>query len=640
MKTYKQELLIALILYLLAGIVGIFRSYIDIQDIYPVITTPIFIASYVLWADSVRRRFVQGEVRLLAYAQAIMMISWIVIRFIRYTFVDSESFASRFLWYMYYIPFIMLPVIVFFSFVYIGRMGRSPLSKRSFLVFVPVSAVALGILTNDLHQEAFVFTSGFENASKIYEYGLLYYISFGIIVAATVSMVVLIFVRFIREGRVVYIWIPVCIALVALFYNMNYHTHDADKLLLQKMYEMPEFMCLFMVLFWESAVYGISGVNRQLALNLEPQLSQLQQYLDQTPDDESDFELHMKKAAVLNVYIKRRANLLLLAGDHRFIRAEELELAFAESLEYLKLLGVPEHMEFDVSGCIRADAMIFLYELFENALESAIKDNISNAVFLVFKKTEDKLSLYIEIGAYTELLKKDYMKNAIKKFSGTLNISEDDGTEFITYQMPENAVWSDKEDDHNEDSARRSLILDAKKSIHDDAGQALLALRTYLMEVSTVDTDKENTQIITEDYRDKLLDIWRDEVSMFRNVSAVSDAKDPMDAMKKAASAIGVELVVDGDLPTDDRYRRLIAQATHECITNTVRHAKGNTLYITSVREDRSIVTEFTNDGERPRSRIWETGGLRTLRQTCESIGADMSIEWEPRFVLKIKTKL
>lgn len=59
--------------------------------------------------------------------------------------------------------------------------------------------------------------------------------------------------------------------------------------------------------------------------------------------DEKAFIDTMKYACILNCYVKRCSNLLLLSHQNARIDSGELFLAISESLEYVRLFGIKAH---------------------------------------------------------------------------------------------------------------------------------------------------------------------------------------------------------------------------------------------------------------------------------------------------------
>ena len=74
-------------------------------------------------------------------------------------------------------------------------------------------------------------------------------------------------------------------------------------------------------------------------------------------------------------------------------------------------------------------------------------------------------------------------------------------------------------------------------------------------------------------------------------------------------------------------------------MTNVVKHANGNELYVT-VREDgKTLTASFTNNGNPPSGEIAEGGGLSSLRTLVEREGGIMTIRSKPAFSLELTMK-
>ena len=81
---------------------------------------------------------------------------------------------------------------------------------------------------------------------------------------------------------------------------------------------------------------------------------------------------------------------------------------------------------------------------------------------------------------------------------------------------------------------------------------------------------------------------------------------------------------------------RIIIMAIHECLTNTVKHAEGNELYVNIFNSHTAIMAEIMNNGKPPTHTVIESGGLLNLRHTVERAGGMMEIKSSPRFVLQV----
>lgn len=110
-------------------------------------------------------------------------------------------------------------------------------------------------------------------------------------------------------------------------------------------------------------------IREHIHMKLKPQFDQLKYILMNLPEDEDLFEVKLKHACFLDVYIKRYSNLFLITKNEKTLDLAELRLAFSESLDYLKLSDVHTSLDWNLSGRFDAKYCIDLYEIFQYALE-------------------------------------------------------------------------------------------------------------------------------------------------------------------------------------------------------------------------------------------------------------------------------
>lgn len=174
-------------------------------------------------------------------------------------------------------------------------------------------------------------------------------------------------------------------------------------------------------------------------------------------------------------------------------------------------------------------------------------------------------------------------------------------------------------------------ILSAKINVHDRLGENLIAARRYLA------TGEGDTEAISK--------LWFDNLTLLSNPQAEA-TENPLKAILAAADDIGINLIWEGEVDDklllsensriSDSILSLLANATHECITNTMRHAKGDTIYI-DVKSDFSIMS-FRNNGDVPTKTVHESGGLLNIRKQASGIGYRMTIVSFPEFKLILKS--
>ncbi|MGN0275796.1 MAG: hypothetical protein ACI4CZ_01230 [Hominisplanchenecus sp.] len=170
---------------------------------------------------------------------------------------------------------------------------------------------------------------------------------------------------------------------------------------------------------------------------------------------------------------------------------------------------------------------------------------------------------------------------------------------------------------------REQEILNAKIQVHNNIGRALLAFRAYLEQPSEK-RDRKN-----------LLLLWRNTMILQHEADAERRSSD-WELLQKAAGAIDVKMILQGELTEEKRNRKILITAMHECLTNTRKHADGSELYVTVTECEGRIAAELKNDGKVPEREIEETGGLKNLRRMVEEAGGRMTIESRPRFLLHL----
>lgn len=162
-------------------------------------------------------------------------------------------------------------------------------------------------------------------------------------------------------------------------------------------------------------------------------------------------------------------------------------------------------------------------------------------------------------------------------------------------------------------------ILTAKINIHDELGHAILAAHRYL---------------VAGGDRQELLTLWKSTVLSLSAAAQQLEEVDEYEQMNAAAEDVGITLEIHGDLPTSPAAKKLTATAIHECMTNTIIHAGGDTVFIDVDEDDLEYVIRFTNNGLPPEGTVQEGGGLTSLRHLAEEIGAEMTLEFDPLFAL------
>lgn len=175
-----------------------------------------------------------------------------------------------------------------------------------------------------------------------------------------------------------------------------------------------------------------------------------------------------------------------------------------------------------------------------------------------------------------------------------------------------------------EDRIREREYLTFKMKIHDSIGRSLAIIRRVLGD------EAEESADIEKQINDLSLAVETLVYSPDRN------SDDPYDALLGEAAELGVDVRLNGMLPMEPQIYELTVGAVKECVTNCVRHAHGTAVSVRISPEPGGYTVTITNDGEPPRGKITEGGGLSNLRRRVENAGGEMLVSHYPEFVLRL----
>ncbi len=170
-------LLIAVLLLIayICRIPGISREY---SSELGLVRTFIYLILFIAWGVSVRNRIIQTQARRYLTSIAFLMVFWFLVRTIKFHFVSPELYPDimRYLWYLYYLPMLFIPLLAMFVAMSIGKPENYRLPKRAELFFIPTAVLFLMVMTNDLHQLVFTFpTDAAVWTDDNYGYAIGYY---------------------------------------------------------------------------------------------------------------------------------------------------------------------------------------------------------------------------------------------------------------------------------------------------------------------------------------------------------------------------------------------------------------------------------------------------------------------------------
>lgn len=178
--------------------------------------------------------------------------------------------------------------------------------------------------------------------------------------------------------------------------------------------------------------------------------------------------------------------------------------------------------------------------------------------------------------------------------------------------------------DNMGDIVREEETLSMKIRVHDDIGHSILAAKKALIEQQDIAVIRENAVL------------WETAVDLFYQTGNMPAVSDEWQTVLNRAGELGVEIIFDGTLPEDGSVRHLLLFAIRECVTNCVRHAGGNRVFVKVADDGKQTVCEVTNNGRTPQQAVVEGCGLSGLRRLIEREGGTMELTDSPRFVLTV----
>lgn len=241
----KRRLLINILLIVLAGI---YHMYFD--NALPIIefTTLLYIVIDFNWAVYLYKRITQKNILKPLLSISILILIWFILQQCKFNLFSVNDSFCRYLWYLYYIPMLFIPLMGYYASVGIGTLEKKTSDR---LLVIPTAVIAIGILTNDFHQQAFYFNQNFYDWDRTYSHHWLYFavvfwIAF-LMIATTKNMLKKSEFMDNKLSLLILIF-PVIICgsyMLWLFFNVG-----AAK----KPYELTEAFCIMVMSFWEACI--------------------------------------------------------------------------------------------------------------------------------------------------------------------------------------------------------------------------------------------------------------------------------------------------------------------------------------------------------------------------------------------------
>lgn len=460
------------------------------------VNTLLFCAEFALqaglvlfWIQSIHYRLLPSRSRTYITAAAFLMIGYLMLRCVKYRFFgDDPTPATRYCWYLFYLPMLLIAVLFLMSCISLNRQAvqeRRTIGKEGWLL-LPTGLLAAGVLTNDLHHLAFrplPDVALLVGDAGTYTHGPLFFAAYGWIALCVAGGTVFLLLA---SRRIQSRWRAAVPFVLLAFSFLLLQAEEWLELQFgwQHLFELPETSIFTMIAVWESCIrnrlmpynegyerffdsmqfpvmitdHSFTPVHRsqgqfeasreQLAVSLEkpvyltpdtrlagkrirggyafwaedesalhrvneqlaeanetleneneliraendlkeqraridsrnriystiaeqmfPYHERIHALLQEAAPGREAFRGQIAKVSVLNAYVKRRTNLLLLTEQQPQVSMRELALAIEESARYLKYIGVQASVETAAEVIWPGQTAVSLFDTYEALIE-------------------------------------------------------------------------------------------------------------------------------------------------------------------------------------------------------------------------------------------------------------------------------
>lgn len=230
-------------------------AWFNIGGNYPsYVRAALYLLLFVLWGYSLDQRIIQKPVLHCLRLMDVLMLIWLTLRTLKYEVVTDMTVA-RYLWYLYYLPIIFIPLLGVYIAIFLGKSENYQLSKKSWLLSLIPAALFLAVITNDLHQQVFVFESGIPGVpdNKVFFHRPVYFV----ILVWVVGCVCFSIVQLLKKTRLPSIgkrrMMPFVLSCVMLLYGVLYLL--GFQVVRDVFGDMNVMFCLFYAAIYESCIH-------------------------------------------------------------------------------------------------------------------------------------------------------------------------------------------------------------------------------------------------------------------------------------------------------------------------------------------------------------------------------------------------
>ncbi len=214
----------------------------------------IYIGIFAYWIISIYNRIMERHVRTYLMLIGANIIFWITIRAIKWSAFRYAILEDRILWYMYYIPMLLLPMLFLFTTLSVGKDEDYRPNKKWSLLWIPTVSLLVMVLTNDVHGFVLQIDKTVHAYGRDYSHGTGYYMVLVYILGLIIFSLGMIIRKFSisaqarKASR-----LPVAVILCVIIYNVAYIIKPNYGIGFYL--DLTVFTCVMVIAFLEACIH-------------------------------------------------------------------------------------------------------------------------------------------------------------------------------------------------------------------------------------------------------------------------------------------------------------------------------------------------------------------------------------------------
>ena len=205
----------------------------------------------------------RGQLKRWMLCCAWLIVTFMLLRMIKYEAFPANSVFARYTWYLYYLPMLFIPLCTFYATLYIDGEEKREFVKVKPLFGAITFLLCVGVLSNDFHQKVFDFSEGFLNWESDYTHGF----GFFAVIAWTYFLYIFSIVIMFQKCKLPKVkkkwWITIIPFALGVTMQLLIAFGKMPKMNGLMVINFPEAVCFMIALFWECCIrIGLIPTNK------------------------------------------------------------------------------------------------------------------------------------------------------------------------------------------------------------------------------------------------------------------------------------------------------------------------------------------------------------------------------------------